>query len=125
MEKVFSNIGGKIKVIAKVNLIVGIIGVIICAFEFGMIEVPEFYGYYSYTTKTELTFLFWVFLLVGPIVIYIESMILYGFGELIESTSISREALTNMQLNPGTPMQTVKETVKEEGDDFDDPALHF
>ncbi len=76
----FDNIGGKIKVLAKVLCWIGIIGFVILAFV--MFDIGS--KYYSNVTERILG---WVFLIGGPLISWIISFFIYGFGELIEKAT--------------------------------------
>lgn len=81
----FENVGGSIKVLAKVLCCLGIIGSIIA----GIVTVSqasntnyngEFYKILGY-----------IFVIVGPILSWISTLLLYGFGELVENSTIIAE----------------------------------
>lgn len=95
----FDNIGGKIQMVAIISFIAGIISSVICAFEFG--RVPT-YSYYYSSKEYTYTAVFWMFLILGPIVSYLNSLVLYGFGELIEKTSQTKELLERMKKDIAT-----------------------
>lgn len=82
----FNNIGNKIKIIAKVNFWLMVLVSVICACYFGISE-----SYYFYSRHTELTAVFWIFIIIGPIVAYLSTVLVYGFGELIVQTSETKE----------------------------------
>lgn len=77
----FENIGGKIKKLAKVWLWLGSIGLFVLAMimfisssdEYGAEE--DFYSTLGY-----------IFLFGGPICTYMNSLLIYGFGQLIENS---------------------------------------
>lgn len=69
----FDNIGGKIKILAKVLCWVGIIGFVLSA-----IYVWVTIGRYGVGLGFAL-------FIIGPLVSWISSFLLYGFGELIET----------------------------------------
>ena len=101
----FTNIGGKIKGLAKFLCWVGIIISVILAIVFittGNKASKELdnrrynYSYNDYTVKeatTTLTTTGWVLLFVGPLASWISSFTLYGFGELIDRTASIDEKL--------------------------------
>ncbi|MDY4252496.1 SHOCT domain-containing protein [Clostridium sp.] len=81
-ENMFENIGGKIKTLAKILCWVGIIlSVLIAMILF--IEAKE--G--SYKTEDLYMNLGCIYLIFGPLVSWVSSFFIYGFGELIERTT--------------------------------------
>ena len=95
----FDNIGGKIQMAAIICFIAEVIGSVACAFEFG--RVPT-YSYYYSSKEYTYTAVFWMFLILGPIVGYLNSLVLYGFGELIEKTSQTKELLERIKKDIAT-----------------------
>lgn len=87
----FENIGGKLKKFAKILFVTALIGNIICAFTFG-VETSYYHG-------NKLNSMFLIFLLIGPIVSYLQTMILYGFGELIEKATESKHLMEKLVNN--------------------------
>ena len=82
--KMFKNIGGKIKGLAKVICYVGIaISVIAGIFMIG-------FGSSSYNGDTMIV-MGCVIMIVGSLVSWIGSFFAYGFGELIENTTVIAE----------------------------------
>lgn len=80
----FKNIGGKIKGLAKVICYVGIaISVIAGIFMIG-------FGSSSYNGDTMIV-MGCVVMIVGSLVSWIDSFFAYGFGELIENTTVIAE----------------------------------
>ena len=80
----FKNIGGKIKGLAKVICYVGIaISVIAGIFMIG-------FGSSSYNGDTMIV-MGCVVMIVGSLVSWIDSFFAYGFGELIETTTVIAE----------------------------------
>lgn len=71
----FEDIGAKIKIVSKVLCWVGIIAAVIAAFV--MFSLDEEVG----------GLLFLLFLIAGPLLSWINSLFVYGFGELIEKTT--------------------------------------
>ncbi len=72
VDKLFDNVGGKIKGLARVLLILGTVisvlaGFILVAGDFATIGIPV--------------------LLLGPLLSLISAWFLYGFGEIVENTS--------------------------------------
>ncbi|MBR3934300.1 MAG: hypothetical protein IKJ68_10400 [Clostridia bacterium] len=68
----FDNIGGKIKILAQVLCWLGVIASVICGFSI-MVD------------SDDVGFLIVV---IGPLVSWVSSFFLYGFGQLIENTDI-------------------------------------
>lgn len=95
----FDNIGGKIQMAAIICFIAEVIGSVACAFAFG--RVPT-YSYYYSSKEYTYTAVFWMFLIFGPIVGCLNSLVLYGFGELIEKTSQTKELLERMKKDIAT-----------------------
>ena len=77
-SKMFTNIGGKIKGLAKAVCYIGIIVSVICGF--GMI-----------CSNNSDTVVGVVVLLGGSLVSWLGSLVSYGFGELIENTTVIAE----------------------------------
>ena len=69
----YDNIGGKIKVLAKVSFIVEAIAAVIAGIAF-MIEDDEF------------ILMGLLIMILGPVVAWVSSWMLYGFGELVDKT---------------------------------------
>lgn len=80
----FSNIGGKIKGLAKVICIVGMAIFVVA----GIVMIG--FGSSSYNGDT-MTVMGCVVMIVGPLVSWIGSFFAYGFGELIENTTVIAE----------------------------------
>ncbi len=103
----FTNIGGKIRVLAMVLCWIGIIAFVIIGISMlsnaanleKELEEAERLSRGSYYRSTNLSSSIdsssistirttaWILLIVGPLVSWISSFVLYGFGELIERTS--------------------------------------
>jgi len=79
----FDNIGGKIKTLAQVEAWVGIIGSILIGLF--LIFINE-----NYITTG------FIILIIGPLGAWLSSLILYGYGELIENSSECKEYLINL-----------------------------
>lgn len=85
----FSNIGGKIKAVAKISCWIGIIGSVL----FGFISI--FTGMNSYDGLSYVITGLLV-MIIGSLISWIGSFTLYGFGELVENSCIQTElALRN------------------------------
>lgn len=76
----YSNIGRKIKVVAEAVAIIGIIGSVIA----GIVLMFSGLGYFGNDVNVGIGFLI---LIAGPIASWINSIFIYGFGELIEKAS--------------------------------------
>ena len=82
----FDEIGKKIKSLAQILCWVGVIAYIILAIVM-FVKAGD-----SWRTEDLFKGLGWFFLIVGPIISVIEGMLIYGFGELIDSNmDIKRE----------------------------------
>lgn len=80
----FSNIGGKIKGLAKVICIVGMAISVVA----GIVMIGFVSSSYNGDTMTVMGC---VVMIVGPLVSWIGSFFAYGFGELIENTTVIAE----------------------------------
>lgn len=83
----FSNIGKKIKILAQIFCIVGIIASVITAITMFARASDAYY------TEELFIALGFVFLIVGPLVSWVSSFALYGFGELIDNSQIIAETV--------------------------------
>lgn len=86
-ETMFGNIGGKIKGLAKVLCWIGIISSVIAAIVMLFSAMDAWRG----SEKTMFTILFFVILIVGPILSWLSSIALYAFGELVEDIHAIRK----------------------------------
>lgn len=82
-RKTYHNIGGKIKVLARIVCAIGIIAALLTAVGL-WINNSSFHP----TMAAGLTIL-----LAGSVATYLTSLFIYGFGELIESTSKIRSMM--------------------------------
>lgn len=82
----FSNIGGKIKGVAVAEAVIGIIASIVVGFVL----------IYNSSRSNPTAGLGWVIMIGGSIVSWLNSFILYGFGELIEKTSEAKAEIHNI-----------------------------
>ena len=71
----FNNVGSKIKVMAKVF---AWIGIAICVI----------YGFVMLVSMEDMALIGLLIMTVGSFVAWISSLVLYGFGELVENSSI-------------------------------------
>ena len=76
LDKLYENIGGKVKLLAKVSFIVEAVASILMGFALmlsdGDMEETALYGFFV--------------ILLGPVVAFVSSWVLYAFGELVEKT---------------------------------------
>ena len=85
----FDHPGEKLKNWATILFWINIIACIILALCLSISKTEVVTGYYSHKTETVTTFnhaVFWPMIIGGPIASYVFSLILYGFGELIENS---------------------------------------
>lgn len=87
IENMFSDPGKKIKTIARWSFVLGTIACIILAFILGFEK--EYYYKSLYETRFYAEY-FFGFLIGGPLFFYLESLIMYAFGELVESTKYAK-----------------------------------
>lgn len=85
MDSLFSNIGESIKTLAKIVLILGIIG---------SIALGVFLGFES-DWEFEESWLALTIIIAGPIVYYINALLIYGFGCIVDAT----ENIRNIDYN--------------------------
>ena len=89
----FTNIGKKIKVFAKVLCWIGIIGGIISGLSLIVVGAKgagittNYYGSSSFVGGTALIVAGVVLLILLPLLAWASSFVLYGFGEMVDSTS--------------------------------------
>ena len=89
----FTNIGKKIKVLAKVLCWIGIIGGIISGISLIAVGAngagisTRYYGSSSFVGGTAMIVVGVVILILLPLLSWISSFILYGFGEMVDNTS--------------------------------------
>lgn len=88
LEGMFENIGVKLKKYAKVLFVASLAGDVIGAFTFG---IDRYYD--------EVTIVFWIFIICGPIVSYFQSALIYGFGELIEKATETKRLMEKVVNN--------------------------
>lgn len=88
----FENIGGKIKGLAK---FICWVGIVICVIA-GIIMFVQAGEAYSSAERTVLVITGLAIIIVGSLMSWIGSFLLYGFGELVESTSIIRKNLSEI-----------------------------
>ena len=90
----FTNIGGKIKALAKVVCWIGIILSVI----FGIISIVTgnemSNSRYSSVDGSGMVTSGWTMLILGPLLSWVGSFVLYGFGELIDRTVSIDEKLS-------------------------------
>lgn len=83
LDKLYDNIGGKVKRLAKWTFIVGTIGALIIGL--ALIFIYEDLILYGFVT-----------LIYGSIVAWVSSWTLYAFGELVEKTSENENNTRNI-----------------------------
>ena len=89
----FNNIGGKIKGLAKVICWLGIILSVIIGIVL-IIGATNRNGYYRYTDTTTIIYGI-IVIVVGSLLSWIGSFVLYGFGELVDNSSKLVELKSN------------------------------
>lgn len=92
-KKMFNNIGGKIKGLAKFICWLGIIVSVLVGIIL-IIGATNRNGYYSYT-DTNMVITGVIVIVMGSILSWIGSFVLYGFGELVENSSKLVELKSN------------------------------
>lgn len=102
----YENIGGKIKGLAIAAFVTGAIAAVIC-------------GIIIMTYGLEMFFIGFLTMVIGPFVAWISSLVLYGFGELIDKAN-EIEANTWKQIYLLTNEQSNEQ---EEG--YTCPKCHF
>lgn len=135
----FNNAGEKIQKFAKILFficVVGcIIGAIIC-FCYYSVAVNE-YSYYKSTINStngnndsidilskSLLWCGFLLLMVGPLVAYIYSLFLYGFGRLIENSEITADCSNAIYRNTDK-IKSTTETIIEEKAKSDTPKQQY
>ena len=105
----FDNIGGKIKLLAKILCWIGIVASVIVAVT--MFVSIEDAPYSQEGTYRGLGF---AFLFIGPLVSWVSSFLLYGFGETIDllQQNVDKQSTIINKLNEKPNI--IKEVVKEE-----------
>ncbi len=71
----FSNVGGKIKILAKIT---AWIGIVICVI----------YGFVMLVSVEDMALVGLLIMTVGSLLSWISALVLYGFGELVENSTI-------------------------------------
>ena len=99
-EKLFEGAGSRLKNVAKVLFVIGIIATIVLFIVFGwkrstIVSVGS--GHKETVSEFQITGLY---ILIGGIVgTYINSLLIYGFGEMIEEISSTKYSLSNVEKN--------------------------
>lgn len=75
MDNLFSNTGGKIKTVAKIVFILGIIGSIALGIILG----------FAYGWASERSWITFIIIIAGPIASYVNSLFIYAVGSLFEN----------------------------------------
>ncbi len=86
MNKMYTNIGGKIKMLAK----------ILCVLLSIMFIV---YGICVFATFYWMRGMGILIVIGGPLLSWVSSFFMYGFGELIEKTTVIAEAVSKADVN--------------------------
>ena len=90
----FNNIGEKIKTLATIITILGIIASVISGIAFIVYSIVEAYDVSRLVAGIILGVLTMV---VGSLISWISSFLLYGFGELIENSTILKEKFADKE----------------------------
>lgn len=95
----FDNIGGKIKALAKFITWLGIAGSAIAGIAIisSGSQMPRYYGDNTMAIPGLLT------IVLGSLFSWLGSFLLYGFGELIEQTTMVNQNLSKLQSDPWHP----------------------
>lgn len=97
---IFKNPGNKLRILAEIYFPFIILVFIALALIFG--TTPSILlintGYFL-LDQVELNALFWIFLISGPIVAYLSSLVLYAQGELVQNSTDSRRLLEEIRDN--------------------------
>lgn len=101
-EKLFMNPGSRIKTMAKVFFILGMIATVVLTIIFGWDRGTDYYWgtYHDYSYFN--AGLFFACLLGTPIVTFVNCLLLYGFGELIETNAETKEKVDNIAISVKT-----------------------
>ena len=82
----FNNVSNKLKVVAKIYFWVMVAVSVICALVFGIN-----YTHSIFRTHNTINACLPIFLIGGPACAYVTSLLIYGFGQLIENTGNGEE----------------------------------
>lgn len=94
-KNMFNNIGRKIKVLASIIAWIGIIASIIVGVNFIVQSTDDIFADIPYTLIT----LGIGIMIVGSLLSWLSSFLLYGFGELIENSAIiAKNTSTNQKI---------------------------
>lgn len=85
----FENTGEKLQKLAFILLILGVVGSVVLAFTFGFDRSP-------YGDSAFLAVPFFTWLIGGPLVSYLQYLLLYGFGVLIVDAAATRSAVEKL-----------------------------
>lgn len=96
MDKLVKNPGRLLKIIAGILFAFSVIGFVVLAFSRGwdIFEVDTRYTSYTYTEFNAVRF--FSILIGGPLAAFVECLLLYGFGELIEKTTETNAVIKGM-----------------------------
>ena len=109
MDNLFSNTGGKIKTVAKIVFILGIIGSIVLGIILG----------FAYGWASERSWITFIIIIAGPIVYYISALLIYGFGCIVEATESIRNIDYNVFAIASNEVENAADTGKTEDENQD------
>ena len=105
-ENLFSDPGKKIKNLAEWSFVLGVTASIILALVYGFDSRWSSYrGSYVVLNAGY----FFGFLIGGPLFFYLESLIMYAFGELVESTKYAK--ISSEKFSAPAPTPVIPKTV--------------
>ena len=81
-EGMFENVGNKIKIVAQILCYIGIVGYIIAGIVM-LVKAAD-----SYYDEELYNILGWTFLILGPIASWLNSLLLYGFGVIVNNNDV-------------------------------------
>lgn len=90
MEKLFSNVEHKLKGVAKVNLVLGVISTFIMLL-WGVYQYQNYSRYFDIDVATIV--IYFVLVVAVFLVVLIMSWLLYAFAELVEHTKCANHSL--------------------------------
>lgn len=97
MNSMFEDAGEKIQLIAKILFWVSVVACVICAFKFGLYTYYTNYGYDKHTGMK--VGVFWGFLIIGPVISYMSSLVTIAFGQLVENSQRIADQTYTMSKN--------------------------
>lgn len=102
----FNKIGGKIKTLAE---IISIIGILVSAFAglyYILIGISD--------KETDLIVLGAIIAIIGPLSSWVGSFLLYGFGQLIENSDIIAKSLSSNHTHEQNNIEKIEEIINNE-----------